>query len=287
MAENNTDSAAELIALAGEITIAWLQNPNVHAGAQDVPAFLKSLHAAIAELGTEVPAEPEVTTYEPKVPVRSSVKPDYLVSLIDGKKYQTLRRHLGANGLTPDEYRARYGLKPDYPMVAANFAAKRREIAARIGLGRKEAAAEASAAQSDVVETPKAVEKASSEGKPAAKPRRSPPKGKVAASVVKADAPVPVTSVVDGGAAASVPAKPKQAGRKVSSATAAPEPVAAAAASDLPVAALTKPKRASSPKQTEKSGASVSKAIGAKPPAKAPHAKKPVAVTVEAEAPES
>lgn len=142
MAENNSEGAPNFIELAGDITIAWLQNPNVNPAAEDVPAFLKSMHLAIAGLDEAPAAEPvpEVVAYEPAVPVRSSIKPDYLVSLIDGRKYKTLKRHLAANGLTPDEYRARYGLKPDYPMVAANFAAMRRQIAEKIGLGRKSVA---------------------------------------------------------------------------------------------------------------------------------------------------
>ncbi|WDF74206.1 MucR family transcriptional regulator [Novosphingobium sp. KACC 22771] len=142
MAENNSEGPPNFIELAGDITIAWLQNPNVDPAAEDVPAFLKSMHLAIVGLD-EAPAaepEPEVVAYEPAVPARSSIKPDYLVSLIDGRKYKTLKRHLAANGLTPDAYRARYGLKSDYPMVAANFAAMRREIAEKIGLGRKSAA---------------------------------------------------------------------------------------------------------------------------------------------------
>ncbi|NKJ02410.1 MucR family transcriptional regulator [Novosphingobium sp. SG707] len=142
MAENNSEGAPNFIELAGDITIAWLQNPNVNPAAEDVPAFLKSMHLAIVGLDEAPAAEPvpEVVAYEPAVPVRSSIKPDYLVSLIDGRKYKTLKRHLATNGLTPDEYRVRYGLKPDYPMVAANFAAMRREIAEKIGLGRKSAA---------------------------------------------------------------------------------------------------------------------------------------------------
>ncbi|MDR6710144.1 putative transcriptional regulator [Novosphingobium sp. 1748] len=142
MAENNSEGAPNFIELAGDITIAWLQNPNVNPAAEDVPAFLKSMHLAIVGLD-EAPAaepEPEVVAYEPAVPVRSSIKPDYLVSLIDGRKYKTLKRHLATNGLTPDAYRARYGLKSDYPMVAANFAAMRRQIAEKIGLGRKSVA---------------------------------------------------------------------------------------------------------------------------------------------------
>src|SRR3712207_3155564 len=124
------------IALATELTVAWLSNPNVRATADDVPAFLRSIHNTLNDLGSgagesaaDAPAEP---TYEPAVSPRASIKPDYLVSLIDGKRYKTLRRHLSTHGLTPDDYRKRYGLKADYPMVAPSYSAMRREAAERI-----------------------------------------------------------------------------------------------------------------------------------------------------------
>jgi predicted transcriptional regulator len=139
MAENNPSDTPNFIELAGDITIAWLQNPNVHPGVEDVPAFLQKMHAAIAGLDAAPVAEPVEVTHEPAVSVRSSVKPDHLVSLIDGKAYKTLKRHLAGHGLTPDEYRARYGLKADYPMVAESYAAQRRDIAKNLGLGRKRA----------------------------------------------------------------------------------------------------------------------------------------------------
>lgn len=156
MAENTPEGAPNFIELAGDITIAWLQNPNVNPGAEDVPAFLQKMHAAIAGLGGDIAPEPEAVTHHPAVSVRSSVKPDHLVSLIDGKKYKTLKRHLATNGLTPDEYRARYGLKSDYPMVAESYTAQRREIANQLGLGRKRSApVEAlSASVEAAVETP-------------------------------------------------------------------------------------------------------------------------------------
>jgi hypothetical protein len=74
---------------------------------------------------------------EPAVPVRSSIKPDYLVSLIDGRKYKTLKRHLATHGLTPDTYRARYGLKLDYPMVAANLLRSAAGLPKRSGLAAR------------------------------------------------------------------------------------------------------------------------------------------------------
>lgn len=142
MAEDNREKHSDTVALATELAIAWLGNPNVRATAEDVPAFLRAVHATLGELaGSTADAAPEAAEAEPEfvpaVPVRSSVKPDYIVSLIDGKKLKTLKRHLSTHGLTPAQYRERYGLKPDYPMVAPNYAAQRRETAKRIGLGRK------------------------------------------------------------------------------------------------------------------------------------------------------
>ncbi|WP_416366159.1 MucR family transcriptional regulator [Sphingomonas aerolata] len=110
------------VELAAELTAAWLANPNTRTNAEDVPAFLRSMHAAVAQLSgaaTSVAPEEAAQAYEPAVTVRKSLaSPDHIISLIDGKPYRTLRRHLASNGLTPEEYRARYNLKADYPMVA-------------------------------------------------------------------------------------------------------------------------------------------------------------------------
>jgi len=164
MADEPTSNAADPIELATELTVAWLSNPNVRAAAEDVPAFLKSIHATIGELSNGSSAAPadSAPEYTPAVPVRSSVKPDYIVSLIDGRKLKSLKRHLSTHGLTPAEYRERYGLKADYPMVAANYSAQRREVAQKLGLGRKGRAARATA--------PEAA--APAPAKPAAKPAR-------------------------------------------------------------------------------------------------------------------
>ena len=133
-------SETDLLELATELTMAWLSNPNTRAGAEDVPTFLQSMHSAVKDL-----SNPQVSTeaapaaeYTPAVtPRRSLASPDHIISLIDGKPYKTLKRHLSGHGLTPDEYRARYNLKPDYPMVAASYAEMRRGLAKKIGLGRK------------------------------------------------------------------------------------------------------------------------------------------------------
>jgi predicted transcriptional regulator len=129
------------VELAAELTAAWLANPNTRTNADDVPAFLISMHSAVSQLsGTSapIPAEEPEQTYEPAVTARKSLSsPDHIISLIDGKPYKTLRRHLATNGLTPEEYRARYNLKADYPMVAPTYSEARRTMAKSIGLGRK------------------------------------------------------------------------------------------------------------------------------------------------------
>lgn len=136
---DETDNSVEL---ATELTIAWLSNPNTRAGSEDVPAFLKSMHEAVGGLSSGASAsateEAPAQTYEPAVSVRKSLaSKDHIISMIDGKPYKTLRRHLAGHGLTPDEYRQRYGLKADYPMVSENYSEARRDMAKKIGLGRK------------------------------------------------------------------------------------------------------------------------------------------------------
>ncbi|MDB5704929.1 MAG: transcriptional regulator [Sphingomonas bacterium] len=129
------------IELATELTIAWLGNPNSRVNAEDVPAFIQTMYATVTALAGSGSAEAEPVTsaeYEPAVTVRKSLgSKEHIISLIDGKPYKTLRRHLSTHGLTPDEYRARYGLKADYPMVAPAYSEARRQMAKSIGLGRK------------------------------------------------------------------------------------------------------------------------------------------------------
>jgi predicted transcriptional regulator len=129
------------IELATELTIAWLSNPNTRTSADDVPAFLQSMHAAVSKLGGEQSLDaPEAPAqeYTPAVTARKSLaSKEFIISMIDGKPYKTLRRHLATNGMTPAEYRERYNLKADYPMVAEAYSESRRAMAKKIGLGRK------------------------------------------------------------------------------------------------------------------------------------------------------
>ena len=122
-----------LVTLTADIVAAHVSNNSV--AIADIAPVIRSVHEALSGLGAT--AEPEVKQ-EPAVSIRSSVKPDYIVCLEDGKKLKMLKRHLMTNyNMTPEEYRARWNLPADYPMVAPNYAEKRRELAKKIGLGRK------------------------------------------------------------------------------------------------------------------------------------------------------
>lgn len=121
-----------ITALTADIVTAYVSGNSIEPG--DLPGLIAATYEALSGLGAPKLAE---QTYEPAVSVRSSVKPDHIISLIDGKPYKMLKRHLAQNGLTPDQYRARYGLPASYPMVAPNYSARRAELAKSIGLGRK------------------------------------------------------------------------------------------------------------------------------------------------------
>ena len=141
-----TDTGADTntVELATELTIAWLSNPNNRAAAEDVPAFLQKMHGTLNGLasGAEVSEGDGEHGSNPAVSVRKSLaSKDYIISLIDGKPYKSLKRHLARHGMTPEQYRERFKLKPDYPMVAENYAKQRRELALKIGLGSKGRAA--------------------------------------------------------------------------------------------------------------------------------------------------
>jgi predicted transcriptional regulator len=123
-----------LITLTADIVAAHVSNNSV--AVNDLPQLIQNVHGALSGLGDQ-PIVPEVKP-EPKVPVRSSVKPDYIVCLEDGKKLKMLKRHLMTHyNMTPDQYRQKWGLAADYPMVAPNYAEQRRTLAKSIGLGTK------------------------------------------------------------------------------------------------------------------------------------------------------
>ena len=133
MSQESNDTAELLITLTADIVAAHVSNNSV--AVSDVSTLIGNVHAALAGLSGTA-AAPEIVL-EPAVPVRNSVKRDYIVCLDDGKKLKMLKRHLMTHyGMTPDDYRAKWGLPADYPMVAPAYAEQRRELAKAIGLGR-------------------------------------------------------------------------------------------------------------------------------------------------------
>jgi predicted transcriptional regulator len=124
----------DILELTGEIVAAYVSNNPVQAG--DIPMIIKNVHATLGGL-VGAPVAEVVTAQKPAVPVRKSVTPEYLVCLEDGKKLKMLKRYLRSRySLTPDQYRAKWNLPADYPMVASNYAAQRSEFAKKIGLGK-------------------------------------------------------------------------------------------------------------------------------------------------------
>jgi predicted transcriptional regulator len=125
-----------LITLTADIVSAHVSNNSV--AVSDLPLLISNVHGALSGLG-DLPEAPAPRP-EPAVSVRSSIKPDYVVCLEDGKKLKMLKRHLmTAYGMTPEQYRTKWSLKPDYPMVAPTYSAQRQMLAKQFGLGRKPA----------------------------------------------------------------------------------------------------------------------------------------------------
>ena len=126
------ERAETLLTLTADIVAAHVSHNNV--SISDLPGMIAKVHDALNGLGEPV-VEPEAPL-EPAVSIRSSIKPDYIVCLEDGKKLKMLKRHLMTHyQLTPEQYRAKWNLPADYPMVAPNYAEQRRTLAKKIGLG--------------------------------------------------------------------------------------------------------------------------------------------------------
>ena len=134
MSQESNDITELLITLTADIVAAHVSNNSV--AVSDVSNLISNVHAALS--GISGPAVVEEIALEPAVPIRNSIKRDYIVCLDDGKKLKMLKRHLKtAYDMTPEDYRAKWGLSADYPMVAPAYARKRQELAKQIGLGRK------------------------------------------------------------------------------------------------------------------------------------------------------
>jgi predicted transcriptional regulator len=134
MAEMN-ELQETMITLTADIVAAHVSNNSV--AVNDLPTLISNVHGALSALAGPATPEP-APKQEPAVSVRASIKPDYIVCLEDGKKLKMLKRHLMTSyNMTPDQYRAKWGLAADYPMVAPNYAEQRRTLAKAIGLGTK------------------------------------------------------------------------------------------------------------------------------------------------------
>jgi predicted transcriptional regulator len=131
---DNTGAEDTLLALTADIVAAHVSNNSV--AVNDLPTLIQNVHSALSGISGAA-AAPEARP-EPKVSIRSSVKPDFIVCLEDGKRLKMLKRHLMTHyNMTPDQYRQKWGLSSDYPMVAPNYAEQRRMLAKSIGLGTK------------------------------------------------------------------------------------------------------------------------------------------------------
>jgi len=169
------DNQNDLVSIAADIVSAYVSNNPLPVG--ELSKLIADTYVALQGIGTSV--APAAAKLEPAVSIKKSVTPDYIICLEDGKKFKSLKRHIGTHyNLTPDEYRQKWHLPSDYPMVAPNYAAARSTLAKASGLGRK-----ASAPAPAEVEKPKragraatAVMTASAVKSPAKKPRKAPVK---------------------------------------------------------------------------------------------------------------
>ncbi len=128
-------NTANIIELAAEIVSAYVSNNSVPSA--DLPSLINDVHLALTKVGNGA-AEAPVEAPKPAISVKKSITPDYIICLEDGKKFKSLKRHLRTQyNMTPEQYREKWGLPPDYPMVAPNYAKARSELAKEMGLGQQ------------------------------------------------------------------------------------------------------------------------------------------------------
>ena len=142
--DETANDASDLVVFTGEIVSAYVSHNSI--STHDLPTLISSVHAALKTLGAAAPVEAALEL-KPAVPIKKSVTADFIICLEDGKKFKSLKRHLMTHfQMTPDDYRTKWGLPDDYPMVAPSYAAVRSTLAKSNGLGRKPAAAAAAPA---------------------------------------------------------------------------------------------------------------------------------------------
>jgi predicted transcriptional regulator len=129
---NSKTASQDIVSLSADIVSAYVTHNSVPPSG--LPALIESVHSALSELG--VKAAPKTEVLVPAVPIRKSITPGFLICLDDGKKFKSLKRHLGSLGMTPEQYLTKWNLPKDYPMVAPEYSAKRSALARSIGLGQ-------------------------------------------------------------------------------------------------------------------------------------------------------
>ncbi|MCJ2074066.1 MucR family transcriptional regulator [Methylobacterium sp. E-016] len=139
MMHKNQAQSADTVALVSKLVMAYVSNN--HIPAVEIPGLMSTVHSALNSIASETVtdganASDEEVALPTPAEIRKSIRPDGLVSFIDGKTYQTLKRHLNGHGLHPHSYRERFGLPADYPMTALEYSARRSALAKTIGLGR-------------------------------------------------------------------------------------------------------------------------------------------------------
>ena len=273
MSENNQP---DITTLTVQLVSAFVSNNNV--ASEGLADLIRTTRLALTDDPAAKPEEAAVPTYTPAVSVRKSLSsPEHILSMIDGKPYKTLKRHLASHGLSPNEYRERYGLPKSYPLVAPNYSEARRAVATKLGLGRKPVTAKKPAeaapapAASAAAAAPKSAPAKASPAKPAAtkspaKPSASKTAEAKTAPAKSADAKAPAAKPVEAKpVAAKKPAeKPAASRKRLSIATPAPKKKATSA----------------SDKPSEKPAAGTA---STKAPAKAAAKKKPAAKAPTAE----
>ncbi|WP_327752384.1 MucR family transcriptional regulator (plasmid) [Sphingobium sp. SJ10-10] len=264
MSENNQP---DITTLTVQLVSAFVSNNNV--GSEGLADLIRTTRLALTDDLAAKPAEASAPTYTPAVSVRKSLSsPDHILSMIDGKPYKTLKRHLASHGLTPNDYRERYGLPKSYPLVAPNYSEARRAVATKLGLGRKPVNAKKAPEPAAAPAAPKtAVTKPAPAGKPAAAkaPAKAADTKATAAKAKQAEAKAPAAKPVEAKAPAAktVPAK-------------APAAKAAASRKRLSIATPATPKKDAAPagvKPADKSAAGDKPATPAKAAKKKPAAK--------------
>ena len=132
--QNDAATIPNYVELTSDVVSAYVSKNSV--SRTDLPGLIGTVHAALS--GTSVPAQSN-EKLTPPVPINKTIRPDYIISLEDGRRYKSMKRHLTGRGLTPEQYRTKWGLRPDYPMVAASYSKARSELAKALGLGQKAA----------------------------------------------------------------------------------------------------------------------------------------------------